>query len=324
MSEHPYASRRTFLRNSTTALAACALAKMATAEIALNADAIEPVIDIHQHTNYSGRTDAQMLAHQKKMGITRTILLPAGIPVELATTHNGQSNGLAARIWGNSSAYRLVRAFPDVYRYFANEVPDVPGAVKEIEKHLNLGAIGIGEQKFNIEIDAKPMHEIFALAQAYRVPVLIHFQHGMYNHGLDRFHKILEKYPDVSFIGHAQTWWGNIDKNHVQTELYPKTPVTPGGISDRLLADYPNMFGDLSAGSGLNALTRDEEHAAAFIERHQDKLFYGSDCNDAVGTGDACSGAGALAAVRRLASSHEVERKVLFENARRVIFRDTI
>jgi hypothetical protein len=32
--------------------------------------------------------------------------------------------------------------------------------------------------------------------------------------------------------------------------MYPKTPVTPGGITDRLLSDYPNMFGDMSAGSG--------------------------------------------------------------------------
>ena len=321
MSHQPKASRRTFLKNSAAAITGCAAVKIATAAAT---DSVEPVIDIHQHTNYAGRTDAQLLAHQKQMGITRTILLPAGIPVELASTHGGQSNGLAARIWGNGAAYRLVRAFPGFYSYFANEVPDVPGAVKEIEKHLNLGAIGIGEQKFNIEVDARPMHEIFAMAQAHRVPVLIHFQHGMYNHGLDRFHKILEKYPDVSFIGHAQTWWGNIDKKHEQSELYPKTRVTPGGISDRLLADYPNMFGDLSAGSGLNALTRDEEHAAAFIERHQNKLFYGSDCDDTAGIGDACSGSGALAAIRRLAGSREVERKVLFGNARRVIFRDRI
>ena len=32
-------------------------------------------------------------------------------------------------------------------------------------------------------------------------------------------------------------------------------------ITDRLLSDYPNMYGDMSAGSGLNALLRDEEHA---------------------------------------------------------------
>jgi len=53
--------------------------------------------------------------------------------------------------------------------------------------------------------------------------------------------------------------------------------VTTGGLTDRLLADYPNMYGDLSAGSGLNALTRDEVHAREFLARHQDKLLYGSD-----------------------------------------------
>jgi len=103
--------------------------------------------------------------------------------------------------------------------------------------------------------------------------------------------------------------------------LYPDTKVTPGGISDRLLADYPNMFGDLSAGSGQNALTRDEAHAAAFLERHQDKLLYGSDCNDHTGAGDGCSGAGTLAIVRRLSASRAIERKILHNNANRVIFR---
>lgn len=312
-------NRRNFLKQSAATATAAAIPIPGNTETGAPAPA--PVIDIHQHTNYAGRTDAQMLQHQKTMGITRTILLPAGVPAELASTHEGRSNGLAARIWGNSSACRLARAFPDFYSFFANEVPDMPGAVAEIEKYLNLGAIGIGEQKFNIDVDSRQMHEIFSLARAYRVPVLIHFQHAMYNHGIERFHKVLEKYPEVDFIGHAQTWWGNIDKAHDQKVLYPRGTVTPGGISDRLLADYPNMFGDLSAGSGQNALTRDEEHAAAFIERHQDKLFYGSDCDDTAGAGEGCSGAGTLAIVRRLAASPAIERKLLFQNARRVIFR---
>jgi hypothetical protein len=93
------------------------------------------------------------------------------------------------------------------------------------------------------------------------VPVLLHFQFGRYNTSFERFHTILEKFPKVNFIGHAQTWWANIDKNHQQAVLYPKTPVTPGGITDRLLSDYPNIFGDTSAGSGLNSFTRDEDHA---------------------------------------------------------------
>ena len=34
-------------------------------------------------------------------------------------------------------------------------------------------------------------------------------------------------------------------------------PIARGGITDKLLGDYPNLFGDLSANSGNNALSRD-------------------------------------------------------------------
>src|SRR5437762_5875283 len=123
--------------------------------------------------------------------------------------------------------------------------------------------------------DALP---IFArVAEEFRVPILLHFQHGVYNTDIQNFHKTLEKFPRVNFIGHAQTWWGNVDAKHDQKVLYPTGQVTPGGITDRLLADYPNMFGDHSAGSGLNFLTRDPDFAAGFLVRHQDKLLFGSD-----------------------------------------------
>jgi predicted TIM-barrel fold metal-dependent hydrolase len=141
----------------------------------------------------------------------------------------------------------------------------------------------------------------------------------MYNYGFERFHKMLKKYPKVNFIGHAQTWWANIDKNHKdQKVLYPRTKVTAGGLTDRLLSDYPNMHGDLSAGSGLNALLRDEEHTRGFFERHQDKLLYGSDCADSVGKGDECDGAKIIAAVRKLSPSKKVERKLLYKNAKKL------
>src|ERR1043166_4872122 len=50
-----------------------------------------PIIDIHQHLNYSGRSDEVFLAHQRNMGITKTILLPAGREVISASTHEGVS-----------------------------------------------------------------------------------------------------------------------------------------------------------------------------------------------------------------------------------------
>ena len=95
----------------------------------------------------------------------------------------------------------------------------------------------------------------------FGVPVLMHFQHQTYNTDIHRFYKLLEKFPAVNFIGHAQTFWGNIDAAVSQKDLYPKGKIVAGGITDRYLRDYPNMYGDLSAGSGLNAMTRDEDHA---------------------------------------------------------------
>jgi predicted TIM-barrel fold metal-dependent hydrolase len=188
-----------------------------------------------------------------------------------------------------------------------------------VEKYLKMGAIGIGEQKFHVDADSRHMQLIASIAREFDVPVLMHFQHDTYNMGIERFHKMLDRYPRVNFIGHAQTWWGNIDKKHDQPVMYPKGKVTPGGISDRLLSDYPNMYGDLSAGSGLNALQRDEEHARAFLARHQDKLLYGSDCSDHVGEGPKCSGSQQLATVRRLAPNAAALRKILYGNASRVM-----
>jgi len=272
------------------------------------AEAIEPIIDVHQHTNYSGRTNEQLIQHQHALGVTTTVLLPAG-----------SLYGLDAQCGGNETVVDLAKQRPDEFLYFANEVSNLPDARKEIERYLKGGARGIGEQKFRVACDSPEMQQIAELAQEYGVPILMHFQHETYNTGIERFHKMLEKFPKVNFIGHAQTWWANIDAKHDQPVLYPVTCVTPGGITDRLLSDYPNMFGDFSAGSGLNALIRDEEHTRGFLERHQNKLLYGSDCNDISGRGAACQGAQILAAIRRLAANRGVVRKILYENAARLL-----
>lgn len=286
------------------------------------AEDMEPIIDIHQHTNYHGRSYEDMLSHQRAMGITTTILLPAGSPVNTASTHGGESNGLGGvQAGGNKSCYDFAQQYPDEFLFGANEVPDLPDAIEEIEKYLKLGAHMIGESKFGVECDSPEMQKIYELARDYDVPVLMHWQHERYNFGFERFHKMLEKYPRVNFIGHAQTWWANIDKNQEdQSNLYPRGRVTRGGLTDRLLSDYPNMYGDLSAGSGLNSMTRDEEHARGFLERNQDKLLYGSDCADPYGHGPDCQGSQTIKAIRRISSSKTVERKLLYDNAK-VLFK---
>ena len=163
------------------------------------------------------------------------------------------------------------------------------------------------------------MQLVYSIARDFDVPVLLHFQHEAYNLGIERFHEMLEKFPGVTFIGHAQTWWGNIDAAHDQAVMYPKTPVTPGGVTDRLLSDYPNVYGDLSAGSGLNSMLRDEEHARGFLARHQDRLVWASDCNDSAANGPDCIGGKSQAAVRRLAPDDAAVQKILHDNAARLL-----
>jgi len=314
-------SRREFLAGSSILIIGASLKLKGIAGIpGVLAIKREPIIDIHQHIHYHERTDEQLLAHQKAMGITTTILLPSGRPVNSPSTHEGFSNGLEAEAGGNAECYLFAKEHRKEFLFGACNVPDLPDAIPEIEKYLKLGAVIIGELKFGVEYDSPEMQKIYQLAQAYGVPVLMHWQYKMYNYGFERFYKMLEKYPKVNFIGHAQTWWANIDKNHNnQSDLYPKGPVTHGGITDRYLSDYANMYGDLSAGSGLNALTRDEDQARQFLDRHQDKLVYGSDCADPSGLASlGCTGALDIAEIRRLAPTKKIERKLLYENAKKL------
>ncbi|HTI71079.1 MAG TPA: amidohydrolase family protein [Candidatus Limnocylindria bacterium] len=291
----------------------------------------EPVIDIHQHLSYGGkrdkewnliepgRNDTQFLAHQRAMGITRTILLPSGRSVLRPSTHEGRSNGLEATCDGNERCYRFALEHSKEFSFGANEVTDLPEAPGEIEKYLKLGAVVIGEQKFGVDCDSADSQRLYALAADYKVPILMHWQFQDYNYGFERFYKILEKFPKTNFIGHAQTWWANIDRDHIErSNLYPKTGVRPGGITDRYLSDYPNIFGDLSAGSGLNSLIRDEDQTREFLTRHQDKLLLGTDCADTLGRGPGCEGAQIIAAIRRLAPSKQIERKLFHDNSQKL------
>lgn len=305
--------RRGFLASSLSTCAGALLSPLKAAE-----QKPEPIIDIHQHTLYHGRTDEQLLDHQRAMGVTQTILLPAGSEVSRASTGFGRMNGLGgAKVGGNETARRFAAAHSGEFFFGANEVTDLPEARNVIEKYLHAGAIIIGEQKFKVECDSPQSQILYALAAEHRVPILLHFQYESYNLGFDRFYRMLEKFPKTTFIGHAQTWWANIDRRHAdQRVMYPTGPVMPGGLTDRYLSDYPNIFADMSAGSGLRALTRDEDHARGFLERHQDRILYGSDCADAVGTGKGCQGAQTIAAIRRLAATKTIERKIFYENSK--------
>ena len=96
--------------------------------------------------------------------------------------------------------------------------------------------------------------------------------------GLPRIEKMLKKYPKLKIFGHSQPFWSEIGDN--VTEENRNTYIA-GKVKDGrlpyLLREYENLYCDLSAGSGANALMRDRDHAARFIEEFSDRLMNGCD-----------------------------------------------
>ena len=122
---------------------------------------------------------------------------------------------------------------------------------------------------------------------------------GTWSTGFARtFESILKAYPKTTFIGHADAFWANVSADYHNEAAYPTGPIKRGGVTDKWLGDYPNLFGDMSANSGNNAMSRDPEFTADFLKRHQDKLFFGSDCSCSDGHGGGVSQSNNPAAAR--------------------------
>ena len=64
-------------------------------------------------------------------------------------------------------------------------------------------------------------------------------------------------------------------KSHLLLDHYLKQLKLP-----TMLREYANLYCDLSAGSGRNALTRDPEYGKDFVLEFQDRLLYGRDYFD--------------------------------------------
>ena len=293
-------TRRNFVR-TISALAASPLLAAASTEA-------EPRLDIHQHTRYGPkrRSDQELVAHQAYHRVTTTVL-QAG------------EGWMLSELGDNASCTALQADYPDRFVRFACADPAESRALDVLRGNFKRGAIGFGELKFHVAVDSPEMHRVYKLAEEMGVPLLIHFQHETYNTGIERLEGVLKEYPKVNFIAHAQTWWGNISADLNPLMLYPKGSVKPGGLTDRFLADYPNIYGDLAGASGLNAITRDPDFARGFIERHRRKLIWGSDCDclDGKGTSGSdgfCLAERSLAALSKLVSSHAVFRQITYEN----------
>lgn len=186
-----------------------------------------------------------------------------------------------------------------------------------LERYRDAGAKGFGEHKPGVAIDDPRNMELYNACAAVDFPVLFHLDNrrNMDKPGLPGLETVLKSVPDGVFIGHAQGWWANIsgDVSQEQMQQYPKTNVAPGGALDRLMDAYPNIYGDLSAGSGANAIQRDLEFGREFVIRRADRLLFGTDYLRPE------QDVPQFALYESLNLPESVRRKIFRENARRLL-----
>jgi hypothetical protein len=175
-----------------------------------------PVLDIHLHPRSGEATETQ---HLEGTGCTQAVLLP-----------NRNSEDHCKEVMGRE---------PGRYIRFTNSAPDAADSIEHLRAGVKDGAAGIGELKFSGPLDAPEVLRIYELAADLSVPVLIHFQENASFTGFERLPAIVKRYPRTRFIGHANSWWANISSANDNKSGYPDGRIQPGGLTDRLLADYP-------------------------------------------------------------------------------------
>ena len=87
------------------------------------------LIDIHQHLNFMNSSDEELISHQKNIGASKTILLPASEKISL-------DNGLLANVPNTEIAYNFCKENKS-FLFAANFSPD---KLYMIEEYINKGA----------------------------------------------------------------------------------------------------------------------------------------------------------------------------------------
>lgn len=265
----------------------------------------------------------QVIAFYDQLGIEKGVLLPITSP-----------EGMVTPMPSENCKY-LADKYPDRFIWFCNVDPRAYPNTKEcdltqfINFYKSIGAKGVGEITAHMDANDPKVMKLFAACQACDMPALIHIsvsyarEYGIYDEiGLPRIENILKTFPNLKLIGHSQAFWAEISGD-VTEELrgeYPEGKVVEGGALVRLMRTYPNLYCDLSAGSGANAMMRDEEFAVKFLEEFADRILYGCDICHTTNTGNQFKLRDFLdKLVEEGKLSEENYRKIARENAIRIL-----
>ncbi len=232
-------------------------------------------IDVHTHlvpyraaSGYSrGITAAELIAAMDEWGIERAAVLPLESPEcdsEYALT---------------AQTFELCEQHPDRLAPFVGVDPRSQRAVEKVRHYAARGARGFGEHKCGLAIDDARSMRLYEVCGELGLPVLFHMDPDLNwdEAGLPGLERVLKTFPQTTFIAHGPAWWSAVSADDDRKGGYPKGPVKPGGAADRMLSERPNLYADISAGSGYNALTRDPDFTEGFLERHWRKLLLGTD-----------------------------------------------
>ena len=239
------------------------------------------MIDIHMHVGrlYSFEKKAlspsYLLRFMDEHGIEKAALLPIESPEE--TDYYVTTDYVLG----------VCKRHPNRFIPFCNVDPRRGNADLSTDFHAILreyrdrGCKGFGEAMSGLFIDDPRLQMIYEACGELGLPIIFHLDalRNVDEAGLPRFEAMIRKFPQTTFIGHGQHFWAEVSSD-VRAEdfsRYPSGPVKPDGAVVRVLAGYPNVYGDLSAGSGLNALTRDPGFGKRFLDDFQDKLLFGTD-----------------------------------------------
>ena len=249
-----------------------------------------PVIDIHEHVilkpgflhptrGDTVTTAAELVAIMDRKGIDQMIALPCTSP---ETFHFVQSN---------EEVFQACDQYPGRFVKFCHVDPrlDMNALKYDFEPILShyksLGAKGMGELTANLWWDDPRVQNLLAGCEKVGFPVTFHIASQQFNTyglvcepGLGGLERALQRFPGLALLGHSPGFWSEVSGDCGPSRAgYPKAKVAPGGRVPQLMRTYPNVYGDMSAGSGYNALARDPEWAYEFIDEFQDRLLMGLD-----------------------------------------------
>jgi predicted TIM-barrel fold metal-dependent hydrolase len=224
-------------------------------------------------------TEEQLIEHNRKYDIDISVLLP----LVSSEVYMPQSVGEIIDI-ANRSDGRFI-PFCNIDPRVLTNTSDAPiGNLLEFYK--NQGCRGIGEVLPNLAWNDPRMQNLLHCVEEIGFPLLFDMTgnrdrgYGIYDDpGMPQLEMCLQKYPNLTFVGHGPAFWAEISelRRPEDRHSYPNYPVYKEGRVAKLLREYPNLWVELSAGSGANAMMRDREYAIGFLNEFKERVMFGTD-----------------------------------------------